>query len=67
MPNWKLYNKRRKEMIDIILTMIAIILSPLLIVCAFVSSVLIACILIAIASVIVEGIRKLINSIKEDK
>ena len=54
-------------MIDIILTMIAIILSPLLIVCAFVSSVLIACILIAIASVIVEGIRKLINSIKEDK
>ena len=55
----------RKEMIDIILTMIAIILSPLLIVCAFVSSVLIMCILIAIASVIVEGIRKLIENVKK--
>lgn len=48
-------------MISIILTMIAIILSPLLIVCGFVSLVLIVCILIAIASVIAEGIRKLIE------
>lgn len=52
-------------MISIILTVIAIILSPLLIVCAFVSSVLIVCLLIAIASVIAEGIRKLIENIRK--
>lgn len=48
-------------MIDMILMMVVIILSPLLIVCAFVSLVLIACILIAIASVIADGIRKLLK------
>lgn len=54
-------------MIDMILMMVVIILSPLLIVCAFVSLVLIACMLIAIASVIADGIRKLIDNMKEDK
>lgn len=54
-------------MIDFILMMIAIILSPALIICAFISLMLIACIMMAIASMIAEGIRKLINSMKEDK
>ncbi len=49
-------------MINFILMMIAIILSPLLIICAFISLVLIVCPLIAIASVIAEGIRKLIDN-----
>lgn len=49
-------------MINFILALIAIILSPLLIICAFISLVLIVCPLIAIASVIAEGIRKLIDN-----
>lgn len=54
-------------MINFILALIAIILSPLLIICAFISLVLIVCPLIVIVSMIAEGIRKLINSMKEDK
>lgn len=52
-------------MINFILMMIEIILSPLLIICAFISLVLIACIMIAIASMIVESIRRLIDNISK--
>lgn len=54
-------------MIDFILTIITIILSPVLIICAIISVIMIACIIIAIAVSIAECIRKLINNIKEDE
>lgn len=54
-------------MIDFILALIAIILSPLLIICAFISLVLIACIIIAIASMIADGIRELIDGVNKSR
>lgn len=54
-------------MINFILMLLSVILSPLLIICAFISVILIACIIIAIASLIAESIRKLVEYIKEDK
>jgi len=52
-------------MIGCILMLITIILSPILIICAFISLVLIACILIAIVSMIAGSIRKLIDMVNK--
>lgn len=48
-------------MINFILIMLAIILSPVLIICAFISLVLIVCIIIAIVSIVATSISELID------
>ena len=53
-------------MIDFILMMIAIILSPLLIICGFISLVLIACIMVAMVSMVAKGIRRLMGERKDE-
>lgn len=59
--------KLRIRMINFILMLITIILSPVLIVCAFTSVILIGCMIYAVFVSIAEGIGKLIESIKEDE
>lgn len=54
-------------MINFILVLIAILLSPAIIVCAFISAVLIACIIYTIAVGIAECVRRLIDNIKGNK
>lgn len=51
-------------MINFILMMLAIILSPVLIICAFISLVLIVCIIIAIVNVVVDGISRLADDMR---
>lgn len=52
-------------MINFILILIAIILSPILIICASISAVLIICIMMVIVSAVIKGINELIDYIKD--